>query len=185
MKKIDSNVKRISESFLTHFLTFKFARECVSVLKKMDIHSSETSFAYHFLISNALELYGKSFMCLRWNKEDDFDKEEITKRAFVFGHDLDRIYHYQGVGKEFLSVAGIKNVTLKNPKKYNISQYFFKFHMIDNSDVYIFHTESLRYGVLTKKRNDFLPPPAKNLLDLCESVEKATIKEGEKFFRQI
>jgi len=167
---------RSSELFLTHYLTFKFARECVSVLEKIDRNSSETSFAYNFLASNALELYGKSFMCLRWDREDNFDIEEIKKRAFAFGHDLDRIYHYQGVGKEFLSDAGIKKVSLKNTKKYGISLYYFKFQMVDNSTIIVFHTESLRYGVLAKKRNDVLPTPAKNLLDLCKLMEDTTLK---------
>jgi hypothetical protein len=147
--------------------------------------SSASSFrlAYSFLASNVLELYGKSFMCLRWEKEDKFDFEEINKRVSSFGHELNRIYHYQGVGDEFLQKAGISSALRKQKSGSDSNWHFFEFH-IDSDIVNVYPVESLRYGAPSSKKNDSIITEPEKLLTLCNNVRSALLGQVKKFLKQ-
>lgn len=178
----DKEAQTKVQLFLARYLTFKFASECTSLMLKSKGDVSDIAGAYLFLASNALELYGKSFMCLRWEKQDKLDIEEINKRVSMFGHELDRIYHYQGVGDNFLQKAGIKKVTLIRQKRdrNNLNHYYFEFH-INKDIVRVYPVESLRYGELTPKKNDILIIEETKLLNLCNSVRDALLDEAKEF----
>lgn len=172
------------EKILARYLTFKFAKECTSLMERSKNDISDIGSAYLFLSFNALELYAKSFMCLRWEKEDNFDIEEINKRASSFAHDLDRIYHYQGVGKNFLKASGIKKVVLSKQKSdgKNFNYHYFEFHT-SKDIIKVYPTESLRYGPLTNKKNDVMMVEQTKLLNLCNSVCDALLGESKKFLK--
>jgi len=177
--KNNKGVEKDVNLALAHFLPFKFASECISLMERVQTDVSDIGGAYLFLGSNVLELYAKSYMCLRWEKEDNFEIEEINKRAFVFGHDLVHIYHYQGVGEDFLLAAGIKKVELfeqkGNTKKINC--HYFEFYT-NNNVIKVYPVDSLRYGVLAKRRNDAFIFEQIKLLNLCKSVRDAVITQA-------
>ena len=63
---------------------FEFGEDCVEVIKKMEEQGVEGfNLAYNFLITSALESLGKSYMCLRWEKEDRLGIDDIKKEHQV------------------------------------------------------------------------------------------------------
>lgn len=181
MKKQTQILKDV-ELLLARHLTYKFANDCLNLMRMVEKENpQEITGSFLFLASNALELYAKSFMCLRWEKQDKLTIEEVKKRAYSFGHDLDRMYHYQGVGEEFLRSAGIQKVFLNNRQgKSGIKSY--KFDFITSSGlVYVYAVESLRYGNLTPKQNFFTLFNPSSLIQLCESAKEALSKESKKY----
>ncbi|OHA84623.1 MAG: hypothetical protein A2408_03170 [Candidatus Yonathbacteria bacterium RIFOXYC1_FULL_52_10] len=182
--KNNNDAKKIAELFLARYLTFKFASECVSLMEKTKNDVSDAGGAYLFLASNALELYAKSFMCLRWEKYDNLDIEEINKRASAFGHELDHIYHYQGVGEDFMLTAGVKKVKLSKQKSNGktFNHHYFDFYL-SNEIIRVYPVESLRYGVLTPKKNDFMILEQTKLLNLCKAVRNAVLVEAKQYLK--
>lgn len=182
----DKEIQKTAQLAYARIQTFNFASECKSLMEKTKSDFKDIALAYLFLGFNALELYGKSFMCLRWEKQDNLDIEEINRRVLMFNHELDRIYHYQGVGDSFLQKAGILKVTLIRQKRNrnNLNNYYFEF-LTNNGIVNVYSTESLRYGPLTRKKNDILIFEQTKLLNLCNSVHDAFLDEIKKFLRNL
>jgi hypothetical protein len=170
------------QKFLARHLTFMFASQCVTMMEENESHIEDIATVHHFLASNALELFAKSFMCLRWEKDDGFDIDEINKRVSAFGHDLNRIYHYQGVGEDLLLDSGIKKVTLQKSNTKSSRYHYFVFHK-ENDKVKVYPIESLRYGVLTPKRNDWIITEQTKLLNLCKSVRDAVLGGAKRYLK--
>ncbi len=166
-----------AELFQARYLPYRFASECLDSMRLQ----LDAPVAFLFLACNALEMFGKSYMCLVWEKRDKMSLKEMSERAQSFQHDLHRIYHYQGVGDEFLKEAGILKVDLITQRGFPAKPdlYYFRF-TTERDEIQVYPSESLRYGVLTSKRNSFLNPHPK-LLKLCESVQSALLKEINKY----
>lgn len=177
------NVFQIAKLARAHTHPFQLASQCVTTMELLkEKHPADTLFVYNFLASNALELFAKSFLALRWEKKDSCNLKEINKKLIELGHDLYCIY--QQVGKEFLSAAGINDINVLAQKESNktCNLYRFEFHMENNDTIWAYHIDSLRYGVFAKKSNDVLFIDNGELLNLCKAVRETVIEKGSKKF---
>lgn len=185
MKK-ESHSEFNIDKFLARFLTYKFADDCLNMMKlAKDTGEGNVVYSFNFLVTNSLELFAKSFLCLKLEKEENLTKNEIENKLKRYGHNLSQLYSEEGVGSDFLFSAGINKVELDDQlPESKIKNYKFKFHT-NKGLIFVYENESLRYGVLANenKQNNLIIYDIQKSIVLCEDVKTALLGVTKKYLK--
>lgn len=150
------------------------ARSCIKTMETLNnnhsITFSEWHLPYYILAVTALELLAKVILIRGWTEGVDiFQTDKFLKK---FGHDLSQLYSKEALGTSFLQNVGI----LKVEKVQNLEHFIFHYSvfLIEDPDnpIYVYDTESLRYGLMSAGKSNaaFVAYQTNKLLKLCESV---------------
>ncbi len=151
------------------------ARSCVGtmeILWKQQKDFSSWHIPFYLLAATALELYAK-LVIAEEEKKNGTSVQQIEKRFRDLSHNLDTIYSSEGVGNAFLSACGIS--TVFKTEERDLLAYHYDFHTGDDYPVYVYHLESLRYGLLAGARSNAGLPgwQIEKLLALCQKVAES------------
>ncbi len=160
---------------ITEAMMLNTARGCLETMKivKVDHRIGYWHLPFYILGATCLELFPKVLLLKKMRREGK-TIEAMDTGLRNLSHHLERIYSKELIGSDFLSRANILDV--KVVIQSGVYRYDFYRNNVEQP-VYVFHPESMRYGLIAGNRSNLGYPAYQtdDLLDLCNSVFISTL----------
>lgn len=161
------------------------AEQCILTMKILYEFENQPlylNYSIQILAATSLELLAKDLIFYRMIKAGE-NLTKIRETLKNFGHNLQKLYSNEGVGVYFSKKSGIRNISIKRYSGNLFPQYYYEFTLYKRSEpLKIYDSESIKYGLLsvTKANKILVGKETRELLKLCERVEKLQAKETER-----